>query len=848
MLNYSDRSVTAMTIKYFMVIAVFFCSPFHGYTQQTTPLKKQVDSIYGSEDSTPSKIASFQKLLSAIDTTQPVKNLDHLYNRLSLTYNRQGEYQKAIDYTKRAIRVRQSIDTTTSYQLSNYWFNLTYYYRSLQDLDKRSEILHDIIDTNAPNKFTYKSHIEYGLTLIDKGDYFNALSHLKEAADSYTKHQDSLTILQAHESFIQAYASMDETLRNRKDIEFHRSKIDYFAKNGWRVHPSVYNNLAVIYEDIDQVDNAIIEYEKVLDIYKSWEEAESIATVYNNLGRMYARKGDHHKANEYFSKALKTSKDPSVVAMTFDNQGYYLQTDRSFDKISYYLKAIHTLLGSEELKQLPSFDQIKASEHKLDILNYLIDTAEAFSVAYDQEKKETYLTRAEETLFLIDKLVSLIRFDSDVEQSKLFWIRKSVNTYMLAVRVSYLLKNLKNAFYFMEKNKALLLLENLTGKVQQPTILSLDQSIQKHVTNDQYLVEYIMNDQEGYGLFCTKDKQVFFKIQDIPSLTSSIKDYKQLVSKPLVKKETLAHYNTLAATIFRQLFPFENAATQIQGKHVMVIPDHILQNVPFEALKTTPEGDYLIKDMTISYLQSTSVFHALDIQNKTAPKRILAVAPIDFKDPNLVSLTGAEDDIEQITDLFSGDELIRKKASKERFMELLPKYRVVHLNTHAGIDSIQTNPWIAFHDTRLDLQEIYTLPNNADLIVLDACKSGEGSLEIGEGVMSLARGFFYNGTKSVISSQWNSNEKSNNEILLDFYKNLQKGSNKAVALRDAKLAYLNSHQLSEKSPYYWASLTLTGTVENIDLTIPFYLRWELWGAALILFFILFSMRRRKNEV
>ncbi len=76
---------------------------------------------------------------------------------------------------------------------------------------------------------------------------------------------------------------------------------------------------------------------------------------------------------------------------------------------------------------------------------------------------------------------------------------------------------------------------------------------------------------------------------------------------------------------------------------------------------------------------------------------------------------------------------------------------------------------------------------------------------------------------------------------------MQKGSNKATALRTAKLAYLNSHQLSEKSPYYWASLTLTGTVENIDLTIPFYMRLELWGAVLILFFILFSMRRRKDE-
>ena len=848
MKNYFNTVKAVMTMKLFVVIAVFFWVIPEGKAQQISPLKRQVDSIYTSENKHAVKIAFFQKLLQKIDTTKHIEGLDHLYNRLSLVYNRIGEYERAIQNTKRAIQVRNSIDSTTTYALSNYWFNLTYYYRSLRNLDKRREILNKIVKVNAPNKFTYKSRIELGLTLADKGDYFKALSHFEKASNSYDIHKDSVTILKAHQGFIFAYGSMDETHRNMKNIEFHKSKIDHFAKNDWDVHPSVYNNLAVIYEDIDQVDNAIVEYEKVLDIYKRWEDPESIATVHNNLGRMYARKGEYAKATDFFSKALEISQDPKIIAMTYDNQGYYLQTSKSIDRVSYYLKAIHTLLDNTKIKKLPSFDQIKNTDHKLDILNYLIDVAEALVKAYDEEKQKSYLTSAEETLLLIDELVSFIRFDSSVDQSKLFWIRKSVNTYMLAVHVSYLLDNTKNAFYFMEKNKALLLLENLTGPVQQPTILSLEESVQKHVNEQTYLLEYILNDTNGYGIFCSNNEQILFKIQDAPVVSKLIDQYKELVKKPLVTQEALIRYNETSSTIFKLLFPFENAFNRLKDKHLLIIPDYILHNIPFEALKATSQGDYLINNISISYLQSSSVFHALDKQNTNAAKRILAVAPIVFKDQNLISLSRAKNDIEEISDLYSGDQLIEKKATKERFLDRLEDYRLIHLNTHAGFDSIQKTPWIAFYDKKLGLNEVYTLNNNAELIVLDACKSADGSLETGEGIMSLARGFFYNDTKSVIASQWNSNEKSNNEILFGFYKFFQQGKNKAQALRDAKLDYINTHQLSERSPYYWASLTLTGDIETMDLTIPFYMRLELWGAALILFFIFYSMKRRKNEV
>ncbi|MDC3388696.1 CHAT domain-containing protein, partial [Flavobacteriaceae bacterium] len=94
------------------------------------------------------------------------------------------------------------------------------------------------------------------------------------------------------------------------------------------------------------------------------------------------------------------------------------------------------------------------------------------------------------------------------------------------------------------------------------------------------------------------------------------------------------------------------------------------------------------------------------------------------------------------------------------------------------------------------------------------------------GVMSLARGFFISGTKSVISSLWNINDKTTQIIMSSFYKNLKSGKSKSKALQDSKLAYLQSNEGTMSSPYYWSSFILIGDsqivyFDNSDNSILF---------------------------
>ena len=54
----------------------------------------------------------------------------------------------------------------------------------------------------------------------------------------------------------------------------------------------------------------------------------------------------------------------------------------------------------------------------------------------------------------------------------------------------------------------------------------------------------------------------------------------------------------------------------------------------------------------------------------------------------------------------------------------------------------------------LHTYEIYNLELKGELAVLSACSTGDGKLQKGEGVISLARAFTYAGIPSVVMTLW----------------------------------------------------------------------------------------------
>jgi CHAT domain-containing protein len=139
-------------------------------------------------------------------------------------------------------------------------------------------------------------------------------------------------------------------------------------------------------------------------------------------------------------------------------------------------------------------------------------------------------------------------------------------------------------------------------------------------------------------------------------------------------------------------------------------------------------------------------------------------------------------------------------------------------------------------DGYLKTYEIYGIPLKAKMVVLSSCNTGTGELYSGEGILSLARGFIYSGSQSVIMSMWEIEDKSGTDIVEMFYDNLKKGYQKSVALKNARIAFLKNADQLRSHPYFWSALVVYG--DNTPLYYSYKLRIAIVAIVTILFLTL----------
>jgi CHAT domain-containing protein/Flp pilus assembly protein TadD len=182
----------------------------------------------------------------------------------------------------------------------------------------------------------------------------------------------------------------------------------------------------------------------------------------------------------------------------------------------------------------------------------------------------------------------------------------------------------------------------------------------------------------------------------------------------------------------------------------------------------------------------------------------------------------SDDEVLEIADILNGTAIVNRAATKQQFFAQAKDFRMLHMAMHGVLD--EANPLqsgLIFSRTDdstsfiLRAGEIYQLQLAADMAVLSACNTGYGRLEKGEGVRSLARAFAYAGCPSLVASLWEAPDNASKQILVEFYRFLQEGHPKDVALQKAKLAYMEASPQAYSSPGYWGHLTVIGDAEPV---------------------------------
>jgi len=149
----------------------------------------------------------------------------------------------------------------------------------------------------------------------------------------------------------------------------------------------------------------------------------------------------------------------------------------------------------------------------------------------------------------------------------------------------------------------------------------------------------------------------------------------------------------------------------------------------------------------------------------------------------------------------------------------------------------------------LQMEDIYGLRLNADLVVLSACQTGLGEELPGEGLLGLTQGFLYAGSRSVVVSLWRVEDKATATLMTQFYQAMLKdGAAPAEALRRAKL--MMYRQSSRQSPYYWSAFVIEGEFLHPPLTWRRLLQsktlWTWLSVTAIISWLFYSWRKRRR--
>jgi len=224
--------------------------------------------------------------------------------------------------------------------------------------------------------------------------------------------------------------------------------------------------------------------------------------------------------------------------------------------------------------------------------------------------------------------------------------------------------------------------------------------------------------------------------------------------------------------------------------------------LPFHALT---DGDrYLIDEWSLSYAPSASVYHLSAARQIDAKGGSLVLGVPDPRAPNIATEAQAEASILPSSRLFVGEQ-----ATYEVLRDEAPSSRYVHIATHGLFR--QDNPMfssIRLGKSELNLFDLYHLRLSCELITLSGCGTGLNVVVGGDELLGLVRGLLYAGTRSMLVTLWDVNDRSTSEFMTCFYRGLHSAANKAIAMQSAMRELRESYP----HPYHWAPFLLVGQV------------------------------------
>ena len=377
-----------------------------------------------------------------------------------------------------------------------------------------------------------------------------------------------------------------------------------------------------------------------------------------------------------------------------------------------------------------------------------------------------------------------------------------------------------------KQNELMLSLKKIRSKNQVNSAENIDlKSLYSKLEKDKaILVEYFSGFEKIYS-FTIFNQQIKMQTHD-GSAHSTAKIYQFLLyfSDANSIINDIKGYNEFGKILYDYLRLPKNIAYQ----NLVIVPDGLLNFLPFEALITKEsettnfsQMHYLLNDFKIAY-NTSATFYFEGKPISSYMKTVLGIFPV-FEKTNY-ELTFSKAEMQSIKNNFNGKYFENSNATFDNFKNNAANYSILHLSTHATSGDTETPASIKFYNQEILYSELYNLNINPDLVVLSACETGIGKLYKSEGAMSVARGFQFAGAQNLLFSLWKVNDYTTSVFMDNFYKNIKNGESFLDANANAKLDFLKDKSISnaKKSPYYWSAFVYYGGIETAEKPTNYY--------------------------
>ncbi|MEG4090295.1 CHAT domain-containing tetratricopeptide repeat protein [Microcoleus sp. Pol12B4] len=773
---------------------------------------------------------------------------------IGLAYDKLGKSTEAWEYLKQALPIWQEVrdrsgEARTLTNIGSYYQNTGQPQEALKYYNQTLPIWQEVGDRSAE-----------AFTLTQIGWVYDSIGKPEEALKYYNQ---ALPISQeVHARFVEAVALNGigwvhyRIGKSEKALDNFKQALAIWQEGGDRSgEATTLNNMGLAYDKLELSKEALEYLKQALKIRQEVSDRPGQAATLTNMGLAYNNIGKPEEALEYLNEALPIMReggDRSGEATTLNNMGLAYQNMKQPNKaLKSYNQALEirlqvgdrpgeavtlTNIGLAYRDINKPTDAIKNLEDSIKI------TLEMRS-GLQRENRQKFLQANNLTPIALTSLL----IDQNQADRAFQWVNIATTadladyTRLIDAKVA----NPQAQKAIDEWNQKNQQLQFLRGQLKDKFSENLSRQMRELEAEVNRQAEEISRSfPEVAELFETKLKDIaqlkasispgtvviqpvlLTNIGNVPNtialfvLTKDSLSVKKITINPAEFDKLLTQYReqlqntgdtnfTVTGSKLYEILirPVEDQIKAFSPKQLSIIATGKLRYIPFETLYDEQTDEFLIQKYPVNYLTRIST---RSIPYSTLQGGILALGNPVTRNPQ--NLPGSEAEVRNIAQLLPGSSTyIGNTATLDQFKTQAPRFPFLHLATHGCFQQggcqklgMEENT-LLFADSQFNIRDAALLGlQNTRLLTLSACQTAMQANSNGEEIAGVAYIFERAGANAVMASLWNVDDSATQELMVEFYQNINKGMSKNEALRQAKLSQITRH------PFYWSPFILIG--------------------------------------